>query len=37
MGYMLQSDLLAMGRNAQKKIRDFGYKPFLIALEKLLN
>jgi glycosyltransferase involved in cell wall biosynthesis len=34
---MLQSDILAMGRNAQQKSRDFGYKPFLMALEKLLD
>ena len=36
MEYMLQGDLKVMGRNAQQKIKAFGYEPFLTAIEKIL-
>ncbi|MEY4335633.1 MAG: hypothetical protein RLZZ45_552, partial [Bacteroidota bacterium] len=36
MEYMLQGDLKVMSRNAQQKIKAFGYEPFLTAIEKIL-
>jgi glycosyltransferase involved in cell wall biosynthesis len=36
MEYMLQGDLKVMSRNAQQKIKAFGYEPFLTAIENIL-